>query len=90
MSAGSAKLPTHVVRLAPIPGYTPAPSAPPGYQSYLRLVLTTRATYNGGPNAGQTIPQGAYIPNVGSWDTPQLTASPTTTPTASVSFRKSS
>ena len=77
----------NVVRLAPIPGYTPAPSAPPSYQSYLRLVLTTRATYNGGPNAGQTIPQGAYIPNVGSWDTPQSTASPTTTQTATVAFK---
>ena len=76
----------NVVRLAPIPGFTPTPQIPAGWFGYLSLNFTPRAAYNGGPNAGAPIPQGAYIPNVGSWDTPQNTAAPVSTQTAAVAY----
>jgi uncharacterized repeat protein (TIGR01451 family) len=76
----------NVVRLAPIPGFTPTPQIPAAWYGYLSLNLTLRASYNGGPNAGAPIPQGAYIPNVGSWDTPQNTAAPVSSQTAAVAY----
>ncbi|TDN92570.1 putative repeat protein (TIGR01451 family) [Microbacterium sp. BK668] len=76
----------NVVRLAPIPGFMPTPQIPAGFFGYLTLNFAVRASYNGGPNAGAPIPQGANIPNVGSWDTPQNTAAPVTTQTATVSY----
>ncbi|MGN6126244.1 MAG: hypothetical protein ACTHON_06745, partial [Humibacter sp.] len=77
----------NAVRIVPIPGYTPTPSAPPNYNSNLVLDFDVRAVYNGGPNAGQAIPTGAYIPNVGAWDTPSNAASPITTQTAAVAYQ---
>lgn len=77
----------NAVRVAPIPGYTPTPSAPPNWSTYLVLDLTARAVYNGGSNAGQAIPTGAYIPNVGSWDTPTNAASPISTQTGAIAYQ---
>lgn len=76
----------NIVRVVPIPGFTPIPHAPVGYFAYMQLAFTVRGAYNGGPHAGQAIPQGAYIPNVGVWDTPQNTLSPLTTSTATIAF----
>ena len=58
----------NLVRIAPIPGFTPAPAAPAGSTVQLFLNFDVQGVYNGGPHAGETIPVGAYIPNVGSWD----------------------
>jgi len=59
----------NLVRLVPIPGYTPTPSMAPNASVDMFLNFTVRSVYNGGPHAGQTIPDGAYVANVGSWDT---------------------
>jgi uncharacterized repeat protein (TIGR01451 family) len=58
----------NLVRLVPIPGYTPTPSMAPNASVNMWLNFTVRSVYNGGPHAGETIPDGAYVANVGSWD----------------------
>jgi hypothetical protein len=54
----------NMVRVRPIDdGYT----LRGGFRLYLRTPLYVRAVYNGGPDAGQSMPSGIRLSNVGGW-----------------------
>ncbi len=39
------------------------------FDAFLNLLLDVRSTYNGGPNAGEPIPAGILLTNIGGWPT---------------------
>ncbi|WP_169583406.1 MULTISPECIES: SdrD B-like domain-containing protein [Microbacterium] len=58
----------NMVRIRPV---DPSHVQPGPFASHLMFELETRTFYNGGPNAGEPIPSGVRLTNVGAWPTGQ-------------------